>query len=384
MPAMDDTPLIDDPRFAQPTGLNRPLIYGLISVLGLGVFSLAVYGMSRMMAPPAPPPVLVNEAPGMTTPVQPLEPLIKVSTSFAGVDRRPPIPAAVPATETLPPPPVVEKTPAETPAPPTTPAATKPPAPAPPPVGAPTPATPTTPPARPRTKHWLFAKTDQHGDKAAPAGDKEKEHGQSLITAATWVRPVDPTRVLFRGAVIHGIVLEQVVSDIPGDIRIHIDRPVLDSVGQGRVLIPQNAQAIIRQVGQVKYGDKRLGTELVQIKTPDGTLIQFKGAGADKSGAAGLSGKVDNKYPQLALGILGTAALSIGARAPFGSSDSFQPTLPQEFGRDVAGGVNQAGRDVLRRELQVNPTITVAAKDQVTIEVLENISFLSDPVVVSK
>ena len=84
------------------------------------------------------------------------------------------------------------------------------------------------------------------------------------------------------------------------------------------------------------------------------------------------------------LGILGTAALSIGARAPFGSSDTFQPTLPQEFGRDVAGGVNQAGRDVLKRELQVTPTITVAAKDEVTLEVLENISLLTDPIVVTK
>ena len=266
------------------------------------------------------------------------------------------------------------------------------------PVGPPAPAVPSTPtaspkasasgtgqPRRPRQTQWLFAKTESHVPKEEKAAAKESV-SQNIITAATWARSSDPTRMLYRGTVLHGIVLEQVVSDIPGDIKVHIDRPVLDGEGQGRTLIPQNAEAILRQAGQVKYGDRRLAVDVVQVRFRDGTgtILTFKGAGADKSGATGFTGKVDNKYPQLALGILGTAALSIGARAVGGNSDSYQPTIQQELGRDVAGGVNASGREVLKRELQVNPTITVFAKDQVTIEVLENISLLSDPVVVTK
>jgi hypothetical protein len=79
-----------------------------------------------------------------------------------------------------------------------------------------------------------------------------------------------------------------------------------------------------------------------------------------------------------------SAALSVGARLPFGSTQNYQPSLQQEFARDVGQNLNSSAQEIVKRELRRNPTITAVHAYPVTVSFAKNISFMSDPIEVSK
>jgi type IV secretion system protein VirB10 len=247
------------------------------------------------------------------------------------------------------------------------------------------------PPAPPKPKRWLFAEMGQHLSKppfpvAAPSKESPtdaKPEGEktasSLVHAAQWTRPVDPTRVLYRSQSIHGLVLNTINSDIPGDVKIHVITPVTDRFAQGQVLIPQHAIVIGTQEGKTSFGQARLGIQLEQLEFPDGTIVTLKGKVADKSGAVGAEGTVNNHYGRVILGAGISALLSIGSRAPFGSTEGFQSSLQQDFAKDASGGLNRSGQDILKRELLATPTITIPSGTEVSIQLQENVSFSKEP-----
>jgi type IV secretion system protein VirB10 len=103
---------------------------------------------------------------------------------------------------------------------------------------------------------------------------------------------------------------------------------------------------------------------------------------ADRSGALGAAGKVNNHYVKLEIGALLSAALNIGTRGPFGNTSNFQPTLPQEYARDVGSNFSQVGQSIVDRSLNIPPTITLKAGTPVTIQLTENVSFATPPTVV--
>lgn len=382
----DLTPFLASTQPLEPSPrLFKPAIYGVIGAAAMFVLLAIFWGVRQMLAPPAPPsPAPQQDLPAMTAVAAPFPATLPVVTSFAGLDRRP--------QEPLPPIPKAEALPAEPPAkkeevPPTSPPAAKTPAPKQDPPKTMASVQQATTPTEPKgPRRWLFPDTLTVGkpifqEAGAPGMPREKEDGaksDTLIQKAHVVRAEDVTGMLYRDTPIHGILLGNVNSDVPGDIRFYVDRHVMDAHGQGRILIPQHSQGIVTQKGQVKFGDERLPAEFAQLRFPDGTLVTFKGQAADKSGATGLPGEVNNHIPQLLLKILASTALSVGARIPSGNTTGYQPTLPQQFAEDASRGVNQAGQKIVQQQLDRPPTITAKAGDIMTIEVKENINFNTD------
>jgi len=129
-------------------------------------------------------------------------------------------------------------------------------------------------------------------------------------------------------------------------------------------------------------GQSRLDFNLVQIRFADGALVTVKGKVGDKSGAVGVPGEVDNHYGKILLGAGVSALLSIGARAPFGSTDNFRASLPQQFARDVSQDINSTGQQIVKRMTDIPPTIRAKAGDEVTIQLQENVSFAKEPTLV--
>jgi type IV secretion system protein VirB10 len=325
---------------------------------------------------------VLNDTPVMTAAVPPLEPTIKIPVTFAGLDRRPPAPEAPP-----PPIPRAEKLAEITPPPPPPREGKKEPEPKKEPERQVQTAT-AAPPQKPAPRRWLFAATDQKIGKpvfpvprATGEGKAEDEKAdRGLIHAGRWERPVDPTRVLYRDQRLHGLLLDNGTSEVPGDLKLYIDRPVTDVLGQGVVLIPQHAIAIVSIEGKTAPGQTRLPAKLEQLRFPDGTLVTFKGQAGDKSGAVGLTGTVNNHYGRIVGAAVISAMLSIGARVPFqGSSSDFRPTLEEEFSRDVSRDLNRSGQEILRRSLPTGPTITVPAAYEASLQLQENISFAKEP-----
>jgi type IV secretory pathway VirB10-like protein len=212
---------------------------------------------------------------------------------------------------------------------------------------------------------------------------KEEKGASALLREAAWIRPADPTRVLYRTQAIHGQLLRAVNSDVPGDIYVLVTRPVYDTLGQGRTLIPQHAELIGTQQGKTTYGTRRLDVSIVEIKFPDGTLVPLNKAKlTDKSGAVGGAGDVDNHYTQLGVAAVLSAVLNVGARSLAGNQGGFAPTLEQQTASDIGGSINRSGQSIVDRELKVPPTISLKAGETIAVQLSENISFAKPPKIV--
>jgi type IV secretion system protein VirB10 len=180
--------------------------------------------------------------------------------------------------------------------------------------------------------------------------------------------------MLYRSQVIAGILLQAIQSDVPGPVRLMVSRPVLDRFQQRQVLIPQHSEVISRQEGTPAFGQTRLRIVLEELHFPDGTIVTLPGQLADRSGAIGTTGKVNNHYVKLALATLIATTLNVGTRVMGGSPQNFQPTLEQEFTQDIAKSVQRTGQSVVDRTLNVPPTITIPAGTAVTVVLDQNLS----------
>src|SRR4029453_9246413 len=132
------------------------------------------------------------------------------------------------------------------------------------------------------------------------------------------------------------------------------------SVVGNTVLIPQGTHIIGTYNNDVVYGQDRVLVVWHRLRLPNGQTIQLQGMpGIDVSGYAGLKDTVDNHLWPLFRAVLLSSVLSIGSRIPRGSPQGFWPDLGQEFSQDFAHGTNEAGQQIVRRELQRPPTIAI-------------------------
>jgi type IV secretion system protein VirB10 len=224
---------------------------------------------------------------------------------------------------------------------------------------------------------------DEEDDTAPPAtpeGQPQARRRQSgrgtLIVPATWEAPADPLRVLFPSQTVAAVLLHDITSDIPGEIRLLVVEDIQDKFSQGQVLIPQYSYIIGQQAGTPKFGQRRLDMTIRTLEFPDGTMVAFdKGSIADATGNAGLSGKVNNHYLQLGISAVLTAALSLSSRAVVNDRGTFRPTLQEEFAQDISQSINQTGQQIVKRELDRPPTITLEKGTPVMIQVKDAVSF---------
>jgi type IV secretory pathway VirB10-like protein len=386
-PAEEGQPLIV--RLPPPTTerLDRKRLFLAALALGAGIiliFGLKLQGKYAASQAIHPDPLpAAHEVSGTT---DPLDQILKIPTTYEGIDRRPKLPAPAPHQEEPPPaltsppdlPPVVQ-------APPRHPAPTSPPAP--PPVAAASPPTRPEPAAKQPPKRWLFA--DLGNAVAKPpfptSAERSKETGgqetaeTALLRPAEWIKPLDPTKVLYRAQVIPGLLLQALNSDIPGQVRIMVTRPVTDRFHQGHVLIPQHSILLGTQDGRPAFGQTRVAVTIEEIQFPQGEIVRLQGQMADRSGALGSRGKVNNHYVKIGVGAILSAVLNIGTRGLTGSPQNYQPTLGQEFTRDVGTSVSRSGQSIVDKSLNIPPTLTLKAGTEVTIQLSENLSFARPP-----
>jgi type IV secretory pathway VirB10-like protein len=273
----------------------------------------------------------------------------------------------------------------------------------------PLPAPPATPPvgqpSRPPTQRvstakpnapsdWLFpevkaGKNIQEPPFPLPKEDEgsqgKRQQAERLFPQAVWAIPDDPTKVLYRSQVINGELLHHVSSDHPGEIHILVTEEVQDRFGQGNVLIPQYSTLLGKQDGKSAYGDSTLRILIDSAELPNGAVIAFnKALAGDETGATGVPGSVDNHWVQVGVAAVLSAGLSVGSRTVAGNTTGFQPTIQQDFARDVSGSFNQTGQQVIQRSLQRHPTINIAYAAPVTVQLSENVSFQTPPITTRK
>ncbi|WP_247480153.1 TrbI/VirB10 family protein [Bradyrhizobium sp. CW9] len=174
------------------------------------------------------------------------------------------------------------------------------------------------------------------------------------------VRPASPF-VVQAGTVIPAALITGIRSDLPGQITAQVTEAVYDSpTGRAR-LIPQGARLIGSYDSQVAFGQSRVLLVWTRLIMPNGrSIVLERQPGADAAGYSGLEDEVDNHWKEL----LGAAALStllsVGTEVNSGAdSGNTNSDLIAALRRGAGESINQAGQQIVRRNLNIQPTLTI-------------------------
>ena len=204
------------------------------------------------------------------------------------------------------------------------------------------------------------------GGAAAPAVVPQTEAGrkQAFLERASDRRTVSAERltglasssILQAGSVIPAALITGIRSDLPGLVTAQVTQNVYDSPTGRILLIPQGSRLIGDYDADVAFGQSRVLLAWNRLILPDGrSIVLERQPASDPRGFAGLQDGTDYHWG----GVLKAALVStlLGAGSELGSGDD--GNLARAFRRGTQDSINRAGEQIVSRELNVRPTLTI-------------------------
>jgi type IV secretion system protein VirB10 len=209
---------------------------------------------------------------------------------------------------------------------------------------------------------------------AAPSSDEALvQNGQdrklAFINASVDRRTTSPDRlarpaspyVVQAGTVIPAALITGIRSDLPGQITAQVTENVFDTPTGRLFLIPQGARLIGVYDSQVAFGQSRVLLVWTRLILPNGrSIVLERQPGADTGGYAGLEDQVDNHWIELFKAAALSTMLGVGTQLGSGSdTGSNNSDIIQALRRGAGDTLNQTGQQVVRRNLNIQPTLTI-------------------------
>ena len=176
------------------------------------------------------------------------------------------------------------------------------------------------------------------------------------------------------GTIIPALLITGINSDLPGPVIGQVREHVYDTVSGNYLLIPQGSRLLAEYDSMVAWGQERVLVCWNRLILPNGDSIDLHCMpAADLAGAAGLTDEVDEHWMRILKGAAVASLLAATTTAATGNTETFQPTVQQTWARSAAGEVNQVGQQLTRRNLMVQPTITVRPGYSVNVIVTKDL-----------
>lgn len=208
---------------------------------------------------------------------------------------------------------------------------------------------------------------------ATPSSDESfTQNGQDrkllFVNASVDRRTTSPDR-LFRpaspfvvqaGSIIPAALLTGIRSDLPGQITAQVTENIYDSpTGRAR-LIPQGSRLIGVYDSRVAFGQSRVLLVWTRLVLPNGrSIVLERQQGADAGGYSGLEDEVDHHWADLFKAALLSTTLGVGAELGSGADGGSNTDILQALRLSAANSLNQTGQQVVQRNLNIQPTLTI-------------------------
>lgn len=165
--------------------------------------------------------------------------------------------------------------------------------------------------------------------------------------------------LLQAGTVVPAALLTGINTDLPGDVVASVTEGVYDSPTGNHLLIPQGARLLGSYDSQIAASQDRALLVWHRLLLPNGHSVNLdRMRGTDAAGYAGVADRVDYHADKLA-----SAALLSGVVAYAGNLAGGRQTLTLTPGDVVGSAVAQqastGGSNLVQRQLNVQPTITI-------------------------
>jgi type IV secretion system protein VirB10 len=172
-------------------------------------------------------------------------------------------------------------------------------------------------------------------------------------------RPATPF-VVQAGTIIPAALITGIRSDLPGQITAQVTESIFDSPSGRAKLIPQGARLIGVYDSQIAFGQSRVLLVWTRLIMPNGrSIVLERQQGADAGGYAGLEDEVDNHWSELFKAALLSTVLSVGSELGAGADNGNNTAILQALRLGAANSLNQTGQQVVRRNLNIQPTLTI-------------------------
>lgn len=164
------------------------------------------------------------------------------------------------------------------------------------------------------------------------------------------------------GTIIPAVLLSAINSDLPGSIVAQVRQPVYSTFHYQQLLIPAGTRILGRYSSQINYGQERVMVAWDELVFPNGKRINLGGmSGTDAQGAAGLRDKVDTHFWRtwgnaLLISLIGVAAQQ---SQPENQGAFNTPSASQQAAAAAANSLNETASQVLRKNLNVAPTLEI-------------------------
>jgi len=195
--------------------------------------------------------------------------------------------------------------------------------------------------------------------------DAAQDREQAFLATPPDRRTVSPDRLqkppspymLQAGSMIAAALVTGLRSDRPGHIIARVTENAFDSVTGRHLLVPQGSLLFGTYDSQVAFGQDSVLQVWTRLILPNGkSVVLERLPSMDTEGHAGLKDEVDHHWSRL----VGAAALSsiLGVSTEFGDGSDENEIL-QALRRAAGDTLNDVGQEIVRRNLDIPPTITI-------------------------
>lgn len=200
---------------------------------------------------------------------------------------------------------------------------------------------------------------------SASALDGARDGEQAFLSTPPDRRTVSPDRlqgplspyVLQAGSIIAAALVTGLRSDRPGQVIARVTENAFDSITGRQLLVPQGSLLVGSYDSQVAFGQDSVLQVWTRLILPNGkSVVLERLPSMDTEGHAGLEDEVDHHWGRL----LAAAALSsiLGVGTELGDSGD-ESEIMQALRRAGSDTLNNVGQEVVRRNLDIPPTITI-------------------------
>ena len=193
------------------------------------------------------------------------------------------------------------------------------------------------------------------GDQAAKRAFMAQASNARTVSVERLAAPASPN-IVQAGSIIPAALITGIRSDLPGQITAQVTANVYDSPTGRILLIPQGARLIGEYDSEIAAGQTRVLLAWDRLILPDGrSIVLERQPGADAAGYAGLQDRVNQHWGNLLKAAAVSTLLGVGAELGADSEDD----LTRALRRGSQDTINQTGQQIVRRQLNVQPTLTI-------------------------
>ena len=122
----------------------------------------------------------------------------------------------------------------------------------------------------------------------------------------------------------------------------------------------QGARLIGSYDSQVAFGQSRMLLVWTRLIMPNGrSIVLERQQGVDAGGYSGLEDEIDNHWKELFKAVLLSTILGVGSELGSGTDNGNNTAILQALRLGAANSLNQTGQQIVRRNLNVQPTLTI-------------------------